>query len=277
MYQDLTKYLIKPDSPKTSTAAFWDDEHISKGLLEAHLNAGWDAASRKHKFIERSAEWIAKIAPPCDYPALLDLGCGPGLYAEQFFRFGYSATGIDFSKRSIDYAVNRLGQTRSHITYKYMNYLSIDYKECFNLITIIYGDYCVLSNADRKIFRDNAYKALVPGGKLILDCFTEVRFNNEKEENSFEVCEDGGFWSETGYIAFNITGKYPKESAFLRRHVIVKETVIHCYDFFDKRFTIESLEQEIYDAGFTHAEYFSDIAGKPYSKRSETLCGVFTK
>ncbi len=40
------------------------------------------------------------------YPLLFDIGCGPGIYAEKFARQGYYVTGIDFSKRSIDYAKN---------------------------------------------------------------------------------------------------------------------------------------------------------------------------
>ena len=35
-----------------STKAFWDDEHISKGMLAAHLDAEHDGASRKLETIQ---------------------------------------------------------------------------------------------------------------------------------------------------------------------------------------------------------------------------------
>ena len=35
---------------------------------------------------------------------ILDLGCGPGLYASEFAMRGHSVTGIDFSAESIRFA-----------------------------------------------------------------------------------------------------------------------------------------------------------------------------
>ena len=60
----------KPKIYEPSTSKFWDDEHISKGMLEAHLNPEWDAATRNHQFITKSVEWIASIANPLQYPEL---------------------------------------------------------------------------------------------------------------------------------------------------------------------------------------------------------------
>lgn len=100
----INKLLIytseKPEVYTASTSKFWDDEHISKGMLEAHLNPEWDAATRNHNFVTKSVEWIASIASPVTYPELLDLGCGPGIYAEKFYISGHHVTGMDYSKRS---------------------------------------------------------------------------------------------------------------------------------------------------------------------------------
>ena len=73
-------------------------------MLKAHLDPEFDGASRKLDFIEKSVAWITERIPPADYPLLLDIGCGPGIYAEMFTKKGYQVTGVDFSKRSIDYA-----------------------------------------------------------------------------------------------------------------------------------------------------------------------------
>lgn len=67
MFNEPRKHTIKPRLYTPSLNKFWDDEDISKGMLEAHLDPNWDAATRKPK-------WLDKF--------LLDLGCGPGLYAE---------------------------------------------------------------------------------------------------------------------------------------------------------------------------------------------------
>jgi 2-polyprenyl-3-methyl-5-hydroxy-6-metoxy-1,4-benzoquinol methylase len=91
-------------------------------MLKAHLDPTWDAASRNHAFIAKSVDWITQIAPPMQYMKLLDLGCGPGLYAERFNTKGYEVTGIDYSHRSLDYARNSALQNGSDITYIYQDY-----------------------------------------------------------------------------------------------------------------------------------------------------------
>lgn len=56
MYTTLLKFLkSRPTEYAESTDKFWDDEHISKYMLEAHLNPNIEAASRQHAFIN----WIS--------------------------------------------------------------------------------------------------------------------------------------------------------------------------------------------------------------------------
>ena len=71
-------------------------------MLENHLDPSIDGASRDRSFIKKkSASWICQKVPPADYPSLLDLGCGPGLYSELFAESGYQVTGeISQSDRS---------------------------------------------------------------------------------------------------------------------------------------------------------------------------------
>lgn len=48
----LLKYIKhRPEVYEKSSSAFWDDEHISKHMLDAHLNPNSDGASRRHSFI----------------------------------------------------------------------------------------------------------------------------------------------------------------------------------------------------------------------------------
>jgi len=113
----LLAYCQRPILYEKSPSIFWSDKHISKNLLDAHLNPNSEAASRNPQFISKSAAWISSIAPYTLYPKLLDLGCGPGIYAEQFHNRGYSVTGIDLSERSILYAKKRANFNNHNIDY----------------------------------------------------------------------------------------------------------------------------------------------------------------
>jgi 2-polyprenyl-3-methyl-5-hydroxy-6-metoxy-1,4-benzoquinol methylase len=95
---------IKPEPFILGEPLFWDDPHISKGMLEAHLNPAHDMASRRSQTIDRSVDSLVKTVNIPQAAYVLDLGCGPGLYAQRFARRGFHVTGVDYSRRSIEYA-----------------------------------------------------------------------------------------------------------------------------------------------------------------------------
>lgn len=153
----------RPAPYERETYPFWDDAHISKGMLEAHLSPDTEAATRKPDFVHRSAQWIAGLAQG-SRPRLLDLGCGPGIYAELFHEAGFDVTGIDFSRRSIEYAQDQSEEKGSGIKFICSNYLGIDYDNVFDIITLIYCDLGVLSPTDRALLLAKIHQALKPGG-----------------------------------------------------------------------------------------------------------------
>jgi SAM-dependent methyltransferase len=276
MFNELEKYTTKPKLYAPSTNKFWDDEHISKGMLAAHLNPNWDAATRKPEFLDKSVNWISKIAPPSQYKLLLDLGCGPGLYAERFNSAGYAVTGVDFSKRSIAYAEEQTLLNKSKIEYHYQNYLTIDYMEQFDVITLIYCDYPALSVTDRLVLLRKVYQALRPNGKFIFDVFTPLM--RKPESRSWYYSEEGGFLSEKPHICLDSVYQYDDEDKTeLRQSIVITEETVDCYNIWDHFFTRETLLSEIQTAGFKAFEFYGDIAGKEYSDAGETICGVFTK
>ena len=103
--EQLKQWQAKPAPFTPGETLFWDDPHISAQMLAAHLDPTTDAASRRPETIERSVAWIVKTLGLRPGAKLLDLGCGPGLYAARLAQWGLDVTGIDYSRRSIDYAV----------------------------------------------------------------------------------------------------------------------------------------------------------------------------
>lgn len=276
MFNELKKYLVKPGLYAPSTNNFWDDEHISKGLLAAHLNPDWDAASRKHKFLDQSVRWIRKIAPPAQYKFLLDLGCGPGLYAERFSGAGYVVTGVDFSKRSIEYATEQTLMKKSNIRYLYQNYLNINFLEEFDVVTLIYCDYGALSKTERRQLLEKVYQALKPNGKFIVDVFTPRMRNKESRSWSYSV--EGGFWSPEHHLCLEAVYQYDDEDETeLRQVIVITEENVKCYNIWDHFFTKEKLLAEIEPIGFKSFEFYGDVAGKEFSETGETICCGCTK
>lgn len=259
-----------------SDSAFWDDEHISKHMLRAHLNPDCDNASRKQGAIVNSVNWIESVCGACTGKKLLDLGCGPGIYAELLAEKGFQVTGIDFSKRSIDYAIQSAANKKLDIKYHYQNYLAIDYKETFDVAILIYCDFGVLSPDDRKVLLGKIHQALKPEGILILDAFSEFHLNSFKELQSVQ-CEQEGFWSKEPYVVIQQNKYYQETANTLEQYLVITEEDSKQYNIWNQLYTKETLMKEVGQVGFEKAVFFDDVQGSKYSGLGDTICGVFSK
>lgn len=276
MLNKFKDFLKKPELYTPSTGKFWDDAYISEQMLQAHLNPERDAASRRHNFIEQSVGWISQIAPPAAYMALLDIGCGPGLYTERFYKAGYFVTGMDFSKRSIAYAREHAAIYESDVQYICQDYLTMDYVEQFDVITLIYCDYGALSFSDRQLLTAKVYKALKPGGKFILDVFKPNMRNSEKQ--TWQYFAHGGFYTQEPHLCLESVYQYDDDDRTeLRQFIVLTESAINCYNIWDHFFSQDKLTKEILSAGFREHTIYGDVAGTACAEEQETLCGVFSK
>lgn len=277
IFNTLLNGTKRPALYEKGNIKLWEDAHISKGMLEAHLSPDDDVATRKHTFIDASVEWIASIAPSDQFPRLIDFGCGPGMYTSRLAQKGYEVTGVDISERSIRYAKEQAEITGKKIDYRIMNYLTFDEVGAYDVAILIYCDYGALSDEERTQILKNAYRALTPGGKLIFDVFTPLQYKGIRENQSFEVYENGGFYMEAPHICLYSHLKYG-EYVWLDQYLLIDDQDrVETINVWDTTFTLESLSVEVEAVGFKIAGYYSDVAGKPYSEDSETLCLVLEK
>lgn len=274
--KEFIQFEKKPKLYQTSTKKFWDDPYISKGMLKAHLNPEVDAATRKEKFVEESVQWIRKQIPPASYPALLDLGCGPGIYAELLSCNGYQVTGFDLSKQSIDYAKASAKEKKLDILYVEGNYVSDDFGRDYDLITMIYCDFGVLSNENRKILLKKVYQGLKSGGCFLFDVFTLEKYRGQEEYKEWSI-ETQGFWREETSLILKSFYRYEAENTFLEQYIIINENETVCYNIWEHVFTLEEIKQDLKEAGFNKIEVYGDVTGKPYIDNGQTICLIAKK
>lgn len=275
MFENLEKTLTPPPLDTMDSSSFWVDDYISQKLLEIHLDSNLDLASRKPEFMDHSVQWIKQTIAPASHPCLLDIGCGPGLYAERFVRAGYTVTGIDFSRRSIEYARQHAFEQQLPIEYIHQNYLAMELNDSFDAAVMIYCDYGALTAENRKILLNNVYNKLRPGGRFLLDVCSVRQYESTEETHTWELCE-GGFWSPRKHLCFNAILKYPTYTTL--NHVVVMEPgKTHVYYIWNHSFTRESLVKEITEAGFNPLAVYGDIAGSDYQEDSLTIAVVMEK
>lgn len=274
--KNIYKDLELPNLFEKTEDSIWTDSHISKQLLQAHLDPLFEGATRPLSFVEESISWIEKTIPPPHYRKLVDIGCGPGIYAEYFSQAGYDVCGVDFSASSINYAKTSSFTKQLNIEYRHLDYLVFDDKQTFDFATMIYCDYGALSKDNRKRLLNNIYQALKPNSCFLLDVFSLQKLKKFKEFNVWNSYPQGGFWSNHSHFTIQQNKQFENEISLEHTLIIEKEKVRNIY-LWSQYFTKELIMQELNEAGFEIIEVYSDITGKPYSNESETIAVLARK
>ena len=278
MFEELNKINHKPKAFEFyTTILMWNDEHVSKQMLDLHLKEDIELASRTRKFMDKSIKWILNHFNITKNSSICDFGCGPGLYTKEFAKTGAKVSGIDFSKRSIEYAKNIANKENLSINYYNQNYLDFKTDEKFDLITMIFCDFCALNPAQRKTLLDKFYRFLKNDGRILLDVFSYNKFKSIDENVNYEYSKENGFWSAKPYHIFNNIMKYEEEKIILFKHTIIeknnRKNIYNWLQFFDNK----SFENELTESKLRIKENYSDVSGKDFSLDSAEIAFVLEK
>ena len=259
---DLEKLNTAAQKPKLyekGDSIIWTDDHISKKLLELHLNPEIDSASRMPDSIDKTIEFI--LASCKDSPmSILDLGCGPGLYLAKLAELGHECTGIDYSKNSISYAENQAMDKGLRINYIYQDYLKLDFEDQFDLILLIYTDLGVLIPEEREVLLNKIYRALKPNGIFIFDVLNDRNIEEKFQEHQTWTFEFSGFWKPIPYLELANGFHYADDKVFLKQHTIIDESDrIQNYRFWTHYFNTDDIIEMLSFRGFILTEYFENI------------------
>ena len=257
---DIISKSEKPTIYEKGTSFMWTDEHISKQLLDIHLNPDIDLGSRRMSTIFQTANWILDSQNDKGKLNILDLGCGPGLYSEILSRKGHNVTGVDISKNSIDYAKASAHDKGLNIEYINSSYLDIDLKEeKYDLVLLIYTDFGVLIPEERESLLKMVYKVLKKGGVFIFDVLRDCELEKRLAPKNWELARKG-FWRDKPYMSLSESFLYSEQKVILYQHIIIdSDENIETYRFWTHFFNKGYLTQMMERYGFINVNHRDDI------------------
>ena len=256
---------------------FWDDPHISIGMLDSHLNPNTNAASRRPETIDRSVAWIVEVLDLHPGDAVLDLGCGPGLYAARLAGRGLQVTGVDYSRRSIEYATQYAREHGLDIAYRYQDYLSLQDALAYDAALLIYGDFCALGPEQRSLLLRNVHRALRAGGRFVLDVSTREHRKLHGARSAWYAVE-GGFWKPGPHLVLEQGFDYPEQSIYLDQYIVVQaDGELSVYRNWFQDYAPEAIAAELEASGFSVYGLWGDLAGTLYAEGSEWIGVVADK
>ncbi|MCO4365753.1 class I SAM-dependent methyltransferase [Staphylococcus agnetis] len=187
---------------------------------------------------------------------LLDIGCGVGTHCEEFNSRGFNVTGIDISKKAIDYAKEQNYNLNADIKYICGDIFKTRFKNKFEIVTILYKTLATFSEVDRKVLMNKIKSILSSEGLLIFDVPSIEEFKSYNEINLWTTLPKNNIILKEELINLISVKKYPKNILLNQNIYMTEKNEIFAFNDWLQFFALEGIKKECEDNGF---EVFSVI------------------
>lgn len=242
----------------------WNEPGFSARMLREHLSQEHDAASRRLAVIDRHVDWIHQHVLDGQATRILDLGCGPGLYASRLARRGHTCSGIDFSPASIAYACEQAAQESLACNYEEGDLRTADYGSGFGLAMIVYGEFNVFKPADIRLVLRKANAALTEGGVLLIEPHTFEAVREIGESPAAWYSSPSGLFSERPHICLNEAFWDEATCSATERYYIVEaetgQVTPHASSM--QAYTQAEYQSLLEECGFREIRFYPSLEGK---------------
>jgi SAM-dependent methyltransferase len=240
----------------------WNEPGFSKRMLKEHLTQQHDLASRRFERIDQHVAWIHNQILGGIPSHILDLGCGPGLYASRLARLGHTITGIDFSPASIEYA--RSISTGLPCTFRLEDVRSADFGQGYDLVMFIYGELNVFKPVQAVEILRKCAEALKPGGSLLLEVSTYASARGiSRQPRRWQVLP-GGLFSDQPHLLLTEAFWNAEHSAAVERFVVVDAAsgAVTLHAAATMAYRLAQLKQMLRQAGFRSVKRYPSLTGE---------------
>ena len=243
----------------------WHEPGFSRRMLEEHLTQKHDLASRRFERVDRQVSWIDQEILSQRPSRILDLGCGPGFYAERLSRLGHQCVGIDYSPASIEYARERAFRDQLGCSYIEQDIRTAEYGKSFDLVMLIFGELNVFTPSDARSILKRAHAALFDRGTLLLEVHTlsVVREIGERDPSWYTA--EPGLFSDRPHLCLRESSWDPDQRTATERCLIVDaETGLATkHGATTQGYSDSEYRSLLQDSGFREVDFRASLSGDP--------------
>lgn len=283
MAKALWKIYHRPERPIAWTGDGnlpWHEPDFSERMLREHLDQSHGAASRVTAERTLQIDWLWQELGLSRGANILDVTCGPGLYAVEFARRGCQVTGIDFSPASISHAV-KLATNRGVAAN--CTFIEQDVRQMrppdssFDVALFLYGQLAVFKRDQAQKLLTKIAAALKPGGSLCVELLNQDHV--DKTDNTWWFTDNSGLWGDAPFLHLGERFWVAEAKLSLERFQIIHlETgelseILLC----DQTYAIETMMAMMTQAGFDTVETYLAWDGLPLYDADEWVVYVAGK
>lgn len=284
LHQALWRLYNRPSVPtpwsKGDGNLPWNDPDFSERMLREHLSQAHGAASRTDKERALQIDWLWEHLNLQKNGALLDMTCGPGLYAVDFAQRGCMVTGVDFSPASIRYAhlLAEQATVADRVTFYEQDVRLIELEqEAYDAAVFLYGQITVFSKADTLALLQKIAHSLKSHGRLCIEILDETRL--DKKDSTWWHTGKSGLWGETPFLHLGERTWLAKEKIAVERfHVYYLESGESLeIELCDQSYTIAEMTEVLHTAGFAKVDAYPAWDQLPLYDKDEWVLFVAEK
>jgi SAM-dependent methyltransferase len=258
----------------------WDDPAFSERMLREHLDQTHGAASRTDGERALQLPWLWDKLGLQAGDAVLDVTCGPGLYAVALAGRGCRVTGVDFGPAAIAYAREL---ALAHGVAELCTFVQQDVREmtvpqeAFDAALLLYGQLAVMERTEAAALLETIAAALKPGGRLVVELLDQDRV--DKEDSTWWFTDDKGLWGERPFLHLGERYWLADEALSMERyHIVDLETgqldeILLC----DQTYGMDEMGEIFRTAGFAGVDIYPAWDGVSLYDAAEWIVYVAVK
>jgi SAM-dependent methyltransferase len=255
----------------------WDDPAFSERMLREHLDESHGAASRTTAERQLQLAWLWSRLALASGQRVLDLTCGPGLYAVALAERGCTVTGVDFGPAAVAHARELAAAAGVAERCAIVEADVRDYAPdagAYDAALLLYGQLAVFPPDEAAALLGKAANALRPGGRLVIELLNADRV--DKINSTWWFCDDRGLWGDRPFLHLGERFWDETSRTSLERYTIMDlETaalteIVLC----DQTYTVEEMRGLLRAAGFAAVDVYPAWDGVPLYDAAEWVVYV---
>ncbi len=251
----------------------WNEPEFSARMLKEHLTQAHDMASRRFERIDLHVDWIHRSLLAGKLSRILDLGCGPGLYASRLCRIGHQVVGIDFSPASIAYARQQAQAEGLSIDYIQQDIRLAEFGAGFDLVMFIFGELNAFRPEEARSILEKARGALAPGGSLLLEVSTFKGVKQIGEQPPAWYTAESGLWSGRPHLVLSESFWDEAQAAATERFYIIdgQSGSVNACAATQQAYTEVQLRSLLEGCGFGGITFYPSLGGVRVEGQEELI------
>jgi SAM-dependent methyltransferase len=258
----------------------WNEPAFSQRMLREHLDQSHGAASRVLAERELVSNWLYKKLGLAAGSRLLDVTCGPGLYAVDFAQRGSQVTGIDFGPAAIAYARDLAEQrgvaAECHFVLQDVRQATYP-PAAYDAALFLYGQLAVFRREEAAQLLRNIAVSLRTGSALAIELLNQERV--DKKNSSWWFTDDKGLWGDRPFLHLGERTWLAAEQISVERFTIIDLETASATEInlCDQTYAAPQMVSMLQEAGFGAVDVYQGWDDLPLYDAAEWIVYIAHK